>query len=123
MSWRTFAHIETVPGRLVTSSSTAKVVAPQQGVVASSAVKEGQRVERGDRLLVINSGHETAEGGDVAGRSLGAIAAHERSNEAQVAMAEARAAADRARLSGQVADHTRTVLWKPVRSVMIPSLL
>ena len=102
VSWGTYARIETVPGRLVTSASSAKVVAPQQGVVASLAVQEGQRVERGDRLLVINSDREAAEGGDVAGRSLGAIAARQRLNEAQVAMAEGRAAADRARLSGQV---------------------
>lgn len=102
VSWGTYARIETVPGRLVTSASTAKVVAPQQGVVASLAVVEGQRVERGDRLLVINSDREAAQGGDVAGRSLGAIAARQRLNEAQVAMAEGRAAADRARLSGQV---------------------
>lgn len=101
VSWGSYARIETVPGRLVTDASTAKIIAPQQGIVSSLSVSEGARVARGDRLLVINSDREAAEGGDVAGRSLGAIAARQRLTEAQVAMAQSRAAADRARLSSQ----------------------
>jgi membrane fusion protein len=51
----TYARIETVPGMLVTSVPSAKVVALQPGVVSELAVQEGQLVRSGERLLVINS--------------------------------------------------------------------
>ncbi|RNJ62795.1 MAG: HlyD family efflux transporter periplasmic adaptor subunit [Porphyrobacter sp. IPPAS B-1204] len=95
----TYARIETVPGMLVTSVPSAKVVALQPGVVSELAVQEGQLVRKGDRLLVINSDRGSTGGGDVAGRGLGALAARQQLTEAQVAMADGRATAERGRLT------------------------
>jgi membrane fusion protein len=68
-------------------------------VVSELAVLEGQLVRKGDRLLVINSDREATGGGDVAGRGLGALAARQQLTEAQVAMADGRASAERGRLT------------------------
>jgi len=95
----TYARIETVPGMLVTSVPSAKVVALQPGVVSELPVQEGQLVRKGERLLVINSDREAAGGGDVAGRGLGAVAVRRELAEAQVGMASGVAAAERSRLS------------------------
>ncbi|MEQ5786809.1 HlyD family efflux transporter periplasmic adaptor subunit [Erythrobacter sp. NFXS35] len=95
----TYARIETVPGMLVTSVPSAKVVALQPGVVSELPVQEGQLVRKGDRLLVINSDRGSTGGGDVAGRGLGALAARQQLTEAQVAMAGGRATAERGRLA------------------------
>jgi membrane fusion protein len=95
----TYARIETVPGMLVTSVPSAKVVALQPGVVSELAVQEGQLVRKGDRLLVINSDRGSTGGGDVAGRGLGALAVRQQLTEAQVAMADSRATAERGRLA------------------------
>lgn len=95
----TYARIETVPGMLVTSVPSAKVVALQPGVVSELAVQEGQLVRSGERLLVINSDRGSTGGGDVAGRGLGALAARQQLTEAQVAMAGGRATAERGRLA------------------------
>jgi membrane fusion protein len=95
----TYARIETVPGMLVTSVPSAKVVAFQAGVVSELPVHEGQLVHKGDRLLVINSDREAAGGGDVAGRGLGALAARQELTEAQVVMANIKANSEKARLA------------------------
>lgn len=95
----TYARIETVPGMLITSVPSAKVVALQPGVVSELPVREGQLVRKGDRLLVINSDRGSTGGGDVAGRGLGALAARQQLTEGQVAMADGRATAERGRLA------------------------
>ncbi len=99
----TYARIETVPGILKTDAPSAKVIARQAGTVSSLAVSEGQIVQKGDKLLVINSDRETTEGGNVAGRSLGAIDARRELTQAQVAMASSRADAERSRLVAMIA--------------------
>lgn len=95
----TYARIETVPGMLVTSVPSAKIVALQPGVVSELPVQEGQLVRKGDRLLVINSDRGSTGGGDVAGRGLGALAVRQQLTEAQVAMADGKATAERGRLA------------------------
>ncbi|MEM1050646.1 MAG: HlyD family efflux transporter periplasmic adaptor subunit [Pseudomonadota bacterium] len=99
----TFARIETVPGVLKTDIPSAKVIAPQTGVVIELAVSEGQLVEQGDTLLVINSDRETAAGGDVAGRGIGALEARKELSEVQVSLASSRASAERSRLTSVIA--------------------
>lgn len=98
----TYARIETVPGLLVTSVPSAKVVALQPGVVSELPIQEGQLVRKGDRLLVVNSDREAAGGGDVAGRGLGAVVARQQLAEAQVGMASGIAAAERFRLANLI---------------------
>lgn len=99
----TYARIETVPGILVTDIPSAKVVATQQGVVVDLLVEEGEVVEQGQPLLVIDSDRETAAGGDVAGRGIGALETRRELTEAQVALAGSRAAAERSRLQTVIA--------------------
>lgn len=103
LSAGTYARVETVPGILVTTRSSAKVIPPQPGVVVELQVAEGQEVKRGDVLLVVNSDRETAVGGNVAGESLGAIEARRELTQTQVSLADARASAERSRLSSLIA--------------------
>lgn len=95
----TYARIETVPGMLVTSMPSAKLMALQPGVVSELQVEEGQLVRKGDRLLVINSDRQARGGGDVAGRALGALSARQALAQAEVAMAGGKASAERTRLA------------------------
>lgn len=106
----TYARIETVPGMLVTSLPSAKVVALQPGVVSALPVQEGQLVRKGDRLLVITSDREAAGGGNVAGRGLGALAARQQLTQAQVGMANGLAGAERARLTTQISSAEQQAL-------------
>lgn len=94
----TYARVETVPGLLVTDIPSAKVVALQNGIVTDLPVTEGQKVKLGDRLLVINSDRQAAGGGGVAGRSLDAIEARRLLSQAELAIVDNRAAAERLRL-------------------------
>ena len=94
-----YARIETVPGRLITSLPSAAITAPQTGIVSRLRVVEGQLVEMGDPLVVINSDRISKAGGDIAGRSLDALAVRQQLSEAQIAMAADRAAAERVRLT------------------------
>ncbi|MGB3471397.1 MAG: HlyD family efflux transporter periplasmic adaptor subunit [Erythrobacter sp.] len=101
----TYARIETVPGRLITDIPSASVSAPQAGIVARLAVEEGQVVQKGDPVLVVNSDRETEAGGVVAGRSLGALEVRQQLSEAQIAMASDRAFTERSRLGTIIASN------------------
>lgn len=94
----TYSRVETVPGLLVTDIPSAKVVAMQNGIVSELPVIEGQNVEKGDRLLVINSDRQVTSGGDVAGRSLDAVKARRQLSETRLALVDNRASAERSRL-------------------------
>lgn len=98
----TYARVETVPGILVTDRPSAKIVAPQGGIVSSMLVEEGQSVSKGDRLLIVNSDRMAVGGGQVAGRSLGALEARRQLSEAQVVLAGSRATSERSRLSAVI---------------------
>jgi len=98
----TYARIETVPGVLITDTPSAKIIAPQMGVVTDLLVEEGQIVEAGDRLLVVNSDRETAAGGDVAGQGIGALDQRRQLAEAQMTLAGSRASAERSRLGAVI---------------------
>lgn len=98
----TYARVETVPGILITDLPSAKIVAPQQGVVVQLNVSEGQEVEQGTPLLVINSDRGTLAGGDVAERSIEAIEERRTLTEAQMLLAGNRASSERARLLAMI---------------------
>jgi membrane fusion protein len=103
----TYARIETVPGILVTDTPSSKVVAPQSGIVSELAVAEGQVVRKGERLLIISSDREAASGVKIAGRGVGVIEARRALNEAQIAMANSRASAERSRLESVISSAQR----------------
>lgn len=104
----TYARVETVPGMLITDRPSAKVMARQPGVISKLAITEGERVEKGDPLLVVDVEREAANGGDVAARGLGALEMRRQLSEAQVAMANSRATAERARLSAVISSAQST---------------
>ena len=55
--WGEYTRKAHVSGYLVPSKGVIKVYAPGPGTVVSSSVREGQRVRRGDRLLVLSTDH------------------------------------------------------------------
>lgn len=103
MSVGNYARVETVPGMLVTSAPSAKIIAPQAGIITDLAVVEGQSVEAGERLLTIDSDRQATAGGNIAGRGIGALEARRQLTQAQVAMASSRADAERTRLQSIIA--------------------
>jgi membrane fusion protein len=98
-----YARVETVPGLLVTSKSSSKIVPTQAGTVSSLSVADGQIVAAGDALLTVNSDRNAAKGGEVASRSLGALDARQGLAEAQIALARNRATSERSRLNSVIA--------------------
>ncbi len=94
----TYARIETVPGMLTTNSPATKIVATTPGVVSKLHVIEGQYVEAGDRLVVINLDRRATSGETVAGRGLDALQTRRALMEAQIALSSQRIAAERQRM-------------------------
>lgn len=102
LSLGSYARTETVPGILITSKPSAKVIAPQQGKVAELHVEEGQLVAEGDHLLIVNSDKQSTEGGQIVRQNLSALTARRELAEAQVLMAGGRAEAEKRRLQAAV---------------------
>jgi membrane fusion protein len=75
--------------------------------VSELAVAEGQVVRKGERLLIISSDREAASGVKIAGRGVGVIEARRALNEAQIAMANSRASAERSRLESVISSAQR----------------
>jgi len=98
VTFGTYARIEMVPGRLITDTPTAKVMAPQSGIVSDLLVTEGQFVDRHTPLLVIDSDREASDGGDVAERNLRVISQRIGLAHDQVKLVSDKARTDRARL-------------------------
>lgn len=99
ISLGTYARIETVSGILVTDTPSTKVVAALPGVVIELNAREGQTVEKGDRLAVINLDRRAISGATVAGKSLDSLEARRRLTEQQLGLSQRRASAERERLN------------------------
>lgn len=95
----TYARIETVPGILVTDAPSAKIMATIPGIVTELSAREGQLVEKGERLAVINLDRRVQSGQVVAGRSLDALEARRKLTLRQIIWGEKRASAERERLN------------------------
>jgi membrane fusion protein len=101
-----YARTEIVPGILSTDIPTAKVQALSAGVVTELHAVEGQLVERGQRLAVINLDRQTQAGGNVARRSLDAVTSRSSLARRQAELALQRAQAERRRLETVIASAT-----------------
>lgn len=97
-----YARVETVPGILITTQPSAKIVAPQQGRISGLAIAEGQYVKAGDALLVIDSDRQTSVGDAVANQNLAALGVRRQLAEAQVELAGGRANSERRRLEAVI---------------------
>jgi membrane fusion protein len=97
-----YNRTERALGILVTDSASAKVVAIRAGIITALSAREGQRVVRGQKLAVIHL-EQGGEGSRSAiQESLAAIEAQRTFARQQVALARARAASERARLSASL---------------------
>jgi len=103
VSLGTYSRIETVPGVITTDIPSAKVIAPQPGVVTELNASEGQFVKAGDRLAVINLDRRAATGEAVASRGLSALEVRQQLTQSQVALSSRRTAAEGARLTTMIA--------------------
>jgi len=99
VSLGTYARIETVPGILITNIPSAKVVATQSGVVTELRAVEGQLVNAGERLAVINLDRRAAAGDTVASRGLDALEARRQITLSQMGLSARRASAEHERLA------------------------
>jgi membrane fusion protein len=97
-----YARSETARGILVTEQASAKVVAIRPGQLTRLLVREGQRVEAGQRVALVRVEQANAAGGSPAAESLGAIEAQRRLSDQQVRLAGERAASERARLAAML---------------------
>jgi membrane fusion protein len=60
-----YARKETVPGFLMPTTGTARIYAPQPGIVSAVHVQEGQDVEQGQPLFSVTTAQVAADGQDV----------------------------------------------------------
>lgn len=95
-----YSRIETVPGMLVTDQATAKVYAPQPGIVTELAISDGSVVKKGDRIAVIKLDRQGESGRDVLGQSALSIDDRMQLSEQQIAIAGQRMTLERGRLEG-----------------------
>lgn len=93
-----YSRIETVPGVLVTDQATAKVYAPQPGILTELAVNDGSLVNKGDRIAVITLDRQSESGRDVLGQSAMSIDDRLHLSEQQIAITGQRVNLERLRL-------------------------
>lgn len=60
--WGTYARKESVQGHLVLSSGVIRLYAPRPGIIRQVLINEGDRVEAGQPLFVINGDSQLADG-------------------------------------------------------------
>src|SRR3954447_10343425 len=60
-----YARKETVPGYLMPTAGTARIYAPQPGIVSAVHVQEGQDVQERQPLLSVTTAQVAADGQDV----------------------------------------------------------
>ena len=68
-----YARKETVSGYLAPAAGTARIYAPQPGIVSGVHVEEGQEVREGDPLLSVATAQVAADGQDVNAAMLDAL--------------------------------------------------
>lgn len=98
----TYARVETVPGIVTLDRGVAALIPSRPGVVTAVAVREGQRVEKGQSLAAISSEDSMAGGGTAPELVRRALGEQDSRLEAQGGMMADAARADAARLSEQV---------------------
>jgi membrane fusion protein len=97
-----YARKETVTGYLVPMTGSARIFAPQQGIVSAVHVELGQRVTEGQPLLSITTDQIAANGEDVNTTILATLDRQKQSLNRQIAAEEKRGASERERLTAQI---------------------
>jgi membrane fusion protein len=99
-----YARKDTAVGYLTPMAGTAKVLAPQPGVVKKVYVTEGQQVREGQKLLDVATAQLSADGEDVNASLLSILTAQKGALERQIVAEEQRTASERERLTGLVSN-------------------
>jgi membrane fusion protein len=97
-----YARKETVIGYLTPTAGTAKIFAPQQGIIKEIYVKEGQEVEKGQALLAIETSQIAANGEDVNVTILATLESQRNQLKTQIAAEEGRMKSEQARLTAMI---------------------
>ena len=97
-----YARKETVPGYLMPTAGTARVYAPQPGIVSAVQVQEGQDVEEGQPLLNVTTAQVAADGQDVNLAILDALARQRDLLTQQIPAEQIRTRSERERLTSLI---------------------
>lgn len=97
-----YARKETVAGYLVPTAGTARIYAPQHGIVSGVHVEEGQVVQEGQPLLNVTTAQVAADGRDVNTTMLDALARQQELLLRQIAAEEDRTRSERERLAALI---------------------
>jgi membrane fusion protein len=97
-----YARKETVIGYLVPMAGSARIFAPQQGIISAVHVEQGQRVTEGQPLVSITTDQIAANGEDVNATIMATLDRQKQSLTRQIAAEEKRGASDRERLTVQI---------------------
>jgi membrane fusion protein len=94
-----YARKETVTGYLMPAAGTARVYAPQPGIVSAIYVEQGNTVEEGQALMTVTTNQIAANGEDVYAAVLASLEQQKDSIFRQIATEERRTASERDRLT------------------------
>jgi len=97
-----YARKETVTGYLTPISGTAKIFASQQGTIKEIYVKEGQKVEKDQPLLAINTSQIATSGEDIHASMLATLGSQRDLLEHQIAAEQDRMKSEQARLNALI---------------------
>lgn len=97
-----YSRIETVSGLIVPEQGLARIVPSRAGIVEDLAVEEGQVVEQGAWLAVIQTGEVLPAGGDSSTAILTSLGRQEEGLSTQAEQIAASASAERRQLDAQV---------------------
>jgi membrane fusion protein len=89
-------------GYLRAATGSARIYAPQPGVIDKIYVAEGQAVDAGQPLFTVTTGQVTASGQDVNATILASLRAHTTSVRAQIAVEQQHTESERVRFGNQV---------------------
>jgi membrane fusion protein len=97
-----YARKETVVGYLMPAAGTARIFAPQQGIVSAVHVEQGQHVEAGQPLLTVATDQFATSGDDVNAAVLSTLEQQKKSLANQIAVEVRHVSSDRERLTAQI---------------------
>jgi membrane fusion protein len=100
-----YARKETAPGYLAPASGTARVFAPQPGIISAVYVGQGDNVEKGQPLLAVTTSQVATSGEDVNAAILATLQQQKQALTHQIVEEVHRTASERERLTAQVREH------------------
>lgn len=98
-----YSRVETVSGAIVLDKGVASIVPSRRGIVTALLVREGLSVRAGEPLVQIRSEEAMASGGTAPRRVIEALAEQDQRLASQTELMMTAAAADRSRLTAQIA--------------------